>query len=130
MDSPAPPPDVQNRWLRPSDQRVIAAAAWVALVALSLLWLLRQCGEGRIDIDEAEPLNFRFEVDLNTAGLQELCQLPDIGPTLAGRIIDWRSQHGPFKALDEIAEVPGIGPRKLEKLRLHLKPLPTTAGEP
>jgi competence protein ComEA len=56
-------------------------------------------------------------VDLNTATQEGLDALPGIGPVLAGRIVAWRTQHGRFSSVDELAEVPGIGAKALERLR-------------
>ena len=58
-------------------------------------------------------------VDVNTAGLDELDTLDGIGPVLAQRIIDYRTEHGPFSSLDELLEVKGIGEATLEKFRDH-----------
>lgn len=56
-------------------------------------------------------------VDLNAASLSELDTLPGIGPVLAQRILDWRTEHGRFSAVDELGEVSGIGDKVLEQLR-------------
>jgi competence protein ComEA len=56
-------------------------------------------------------------VDLNTADLTELDSLPGVGPVLAQRILDWRSQNGRFSTVDELGEVSGIGDKVLENLR-------------
>jgi len=56
-------------------------------------------------------------VDLNAAAIADLDTLPGIGPVLAQRIVDWRTEHGAFTAVDELAEVRGIGSSLLEGLR-------------
>lgn len=56
-------------------------------------------------------------VDLNTASLEQLDGLPGVGPVLAQRIVDWRSQNGRFSTVDELGEVSGIGEKVLERLR-------------
>lgn len=56
-------------------------------------------------------------VDLNTATAAQLDQLPGVGPVTAAKILAWRAEHGRFSVVDELAEVPGIGPKTLEELR-------------
>jgi competence protein ComEA len=64
-------------------------------------------------------------VNLNTATKDELVALPGIGPAKAQAIVDYRNQHGPFRSIDEIRKVKGIG----EKLFLSIKP-ELTIGAP
>ncbi len=59
---------------------------------------------------EPEPLN------VNTASAEELERLPRIGPVMARRIIEYRETHGPFRRLEDLEAVPGIGPKTLEAL--------------
>jgi len=49
------------------------------------------------------------KINLNTATAAELQELPGIGETLAGRITDYRAEHGPFRSIGEIKNVSGIG---------------------
>lgn len=51
-------------------------------------------------------------VDLNTATLEQLENLPGVGPVLAQHILDWRTQHGRFTAVTQLQQVSGIGPSK------------------
>ena len=57
-----------------------------------------------------------FPVDINTAGLQELTALPGIGETLAQRILSHRAACGSFSRPEELLNVEGIGPGKLEAI--------------
>jgi competence protein ComEA len=59
-------------------------------------------------------------VDVNTATVEELVQVPGIGEKRAQAILDARKQRGGFKSVDELVEIRGIGPANLEKLRPHL----------
>ncbi|MGH2556641.1 MAG: helix-hairpin-helix domain-containing protein, partial [Actinomycetota bacterium] len=56
-------------------------------------------------------------VNLNTATLEQLESLPGIGPALAQRILDHRQEHGPFRSVDDLLNVSGIGEKRLEDLR-------------
>jgi competence protein ComEA len=56
-------------------------------------------------------------VNLNTATAEELETLPGIGPVTAEAIIAWRDANGQFTSIDQLGDVDGIGPARLEKLR-------------
>jgi len=56
-------------------------------------------------------------IDVNTAGVDELETLPGIGPTLAAAIVDDRQRNGPFRSVDDLNRVPGIGEGRLGQLR-------------
>jgi competence protein ComEA len=60
-------------------------------------------------------------LDLNSATLEQLDGLPGVGPVLAQRIIDFRTEHGRFTAVDELQEVPGIGPAKYASLERKVR---------
>ena len=60
-------------------------------------------------------------VNLNAATLSDLDGLPGIGPVLAQRILDWRTEHQRFSSVDELGEVPGIGPKLLAQLRSKVR---------
>lgn len=67
----------------------------------------------------ARPLAKGEKVDLDRANAEELARLPRIGPALAGRIVAYREEHGPFGSLEALDQVPGIGPTLLAALRPH-----------
>jgi competence protein ComEA len=56
-------------------------------------------------------------VDLNSATVEQLDALPGVGPVTAAAIIAWRDANGSFAGVDQLGEVDGIGPARLEKLR-------------
>ena len=56
-------------------------------------------------------------ISLNTADPATLDTLPGVGPVLAQRIVDWRTQHGRFTSVDELGEVSGIGEKLMSQLR-------------
>jgi competence protein ComEA len=56
-------------------------------------------------------------VHINKAGVDELQALPGVGPVLADRIVTYRDEHGPFKSIEDLLDVPGIGEAKLAGFR-------------
>jgi competence protein ComEA len=57
-----------------------------------------------------------LRVDINTADIEELDELPEVGPSTAESIIQYRQTNGQFSSVDELEEIPGIGPETLEKI--------------
>ena len=60
-------------------------------------------------------------INLNTATKDDLIALPGIGPAKAQAILDYRSARGPFKSIEEVKDVKGIGAKRFEKLKGDLK---------
>ena len=78
--------------LRAADQAAVAGLVLVALVGMGVYWIVQGGLRGElIEIDRAAPLVARFQVDVNAAGWPELSQLPDVGETLARRIVESRA---------------------------------------
>jgi competence ComEA-like helix-hairpin-helix protein len=61
-------------------------------------------------------------LNLNQADIAALTELPGIGPTLAGRIVEHRQQVGSFVSLDDLTQIQGIGSALVEQLRGLVKP--------
>ncbi len=56
-------------------------------------------------------------VSLNSATAEQLDTLDGVGPATATKILEWRKAHGGFRSLEDLAQVPGIGPKKLAALK-------------
>jgi competence protein ComEA len=119
--------------LRRIDQAVVALLIGSALFAMGVYWVVQGGSRGElIEIDRAEPLTARYQVDINHAEWFELAELPEVGETLARRIVESREVNGAFKDNNQLRRVRGIGPRTLEKMMPYLLPLPDqedVAGE-
>ena len=57
------------------------------------------------------------KVSLASATLEQLDELPGVGPVTAQKILDWRQTHGSFRSVDDLDAIPGIGPARIEQLR-------------
>jgi len=67
----------------------------------------------------ARPLAPGERIDVDRADATELARLPRIGPALAARIVADRTEHGPFRTLEGLDRVSGVGPKLLEAIRPH-----------
>ena len=93
----------------------LRAGGWILTVVLVGLWIvagqLWRRSEPKRPIAEAE-----YTVDINQASEQDLLNLPEVGPSLARKILSYREQHGDFYSLSDFGEVPGVGPQTLKQL--------------
>lgn len=84
----------------------------VLLIVITICWSF-----GPISV-YSEPMT----VNINTATLQELDDvLPGIGPAKAKMIIEYRQKNGPFKNLEDVGKVKGIGPKILERISTYIR---------
>lgn len=117
-------PSTQIRWrLSNQHQLAIALLAAIAIAALGAGygWIAWR-GE-QVDVDQAQRPPLTFQVDVNQAAVGELMAVPSVGPKMAEAIIEHRSLQGPFECLEQLQDVPGVGPKKLEQMRKYLVPI-------
>lgn len=62
-----------------------------------------------------------FPISINRSTIRELENIPGIGPVTARRIVDFRNQSGPFRSLEDLLEVQGIGRKTLEKMKPYIE---------
>jgi competence protein ComEA len=126
--TPMKPEQTENRYpiliLRHRDQLVVG----VLVVCCVMLLLLHWCWQGGhlgklIEVERMVPGTVPYVVDVNQAEWIEFTVLPGVGETLAKRIVEYRVQQGPYRDLDDLARVKGIGPRTVERLRPYLRPI-------
>ena len=60
------------------------------------------------------------KININTADVGKLCELPGVGESLASRIIQYREENGKFKSIDDLKNVSGIGEKKFESLKEYI----------
>jgi competence protein ComEA len=120
MDAAPPPaqlnpPPLASAWPRMAQ----IAAAFLLGVALTLfvghLYLSNRASSRPTELKSTESSARR--IDLNRADKAQLLQVPNIGPSLAERIVKHREENGDFRSVDDLGQVKGIGPATLARLR-------------
>lgn len=111
---------------QPNRFSIFRSWCWL-LACLSLLAACQQLfravqqanapSEKATTIDSQSIATPRFVVDVNQAPVHELEALPNVGIALATRIVDYRQTRGPFRELDDLLQVHGVGERTLQQLR-------------
>ncbi len=79
--------------------------------------------------EQASSTSVPAKININTASLEELQTLPRIGPAIAQRIIDYRKEHGPFKRIEDIMKVQGVGERVFEQIKDRITVGPQTSDK-
>ena len=108
--------------LRRNDQLAAAALISAILVFSGMHWgLLSGWGLEPIEIERLPERKYAFRLDINTATWVEWMQLPEIGETLARRIVADREERGPFVDIEDLQRVRGIGPKTIERIQPWLR---------
>ncbi len=94
--------------------RALAAAAVLALLCVGPAWAQSTARAGAARPELVGTIN------VNTATPDQLELLPGVGPERARAIVEWRSEHGAFKSVDDLLQVAGIGQKALERMRPHV----------
>ena len=104
------------------DQVLLAVVSAVALAFMAAYcWRTSHWGAEPIELERQPQHEYDFKIDLNTATWVEWSQLPGIGPVLAHRIVDEREQNGPFRDIDDLHRVKGIGPKRIDAMRPYIR---------
>ena len=78
-------------------------------------------GNHATKLEETTQKDTDVALDINTASKAQLMDLPGIGEELANRIIQYRSNNGPFDSVDELLNIEGIGEKKLLAIEARIK---------
>jgi competence protein ComEA len=107
-------PTVSAVWPR-SAQLATAFLLGLAVALLGIqLWSMSRWSTRPLELERAKGISYR--IDLNSAQLEQLVQVPGIGERTAEKIEAYRKDHGPFQSKTELTQIPGIGPAKYEKI--------------
>lgn len=96
------------------------------LAAVLLVLLLASLGGGASLAATSAPKKAPAEapsepIDINRASAEELTRIPGIGEAMARRIIDFRDKEGPFRRVEDLMKVKGIGEKSFQKLKAYVK---------
>ena len=115
-------------WFTKGERVALAVLGACALAGLGLLLFQRRRPPLRVTGSATlvqvahwdDGLRAAREVDVNTATVAELERLPEVGPALAHRIVDYRATHGRFQSTEDLLQVPGIGPTTYHTLKAYV----------
>ncbi len=114
-------------WLTPRERTTLIVLGAVALIGVGVMWWQQQ--RAPIGIAKGpEPPYTKWDalvqqarqININQASAEELERLPEIGPTTAQRIVEYRQQQGSFRSPEDALNVPGVGPKTLEAIREYI----------
>jgi competence protein ComEA len=98
-------------------QQVVVPSPAAGGAAAALAPAASAGGEGAVGAAPSGP-----PISLNSATAEQLDTLDGVGPATAAKIIAWRTQHGGFRSVADLGQVPGIGPKKLAAIKDRVQP--------
>jgi competence protein ComEA len=108
--------------LSQGDRWFLGGCGALAILLLAAHLALRdRWGVPAIEVTSLHPREWHYSVEINSATWVEWLQLPEIGEALAHRIVDDRDERGPFRSVEDIGRVRGVGPKTLAKIRPFLR---------
>jgi len=100
--------------LTTQERRVVLFLVMVALAGSGIKFFMKL----KPSVEKALKADYRLaKLDLNKAALEDLIETNLISPKLASKIIAYRNGNGPFRSVEDLKEVKGIGDYRLEKLK-------------
>lgn len=123
LPHPGLPAGEQPRfWLKRTDQSFVAVLLAIATGLMIVHWIrISDWGQKPIEVDRLAAQSYEYRIDINRATWVEWAQFDGIGETLARRIVEDRDRNGPFKSVDDVLRVRGIGRVKLDAMRRYLE---------
>jgi len=104
-------------WTSEADQTAVNLAAFVTDGQGIYIPVLGEVVQSEPDSARFQPIDSSGKVDLNTATIEMLDELPGIGPSKAEQIVAYRQNNGAFDTIEDILNVPGIGPVIFEQIQ-------------
>jgi len=103
------------------EEQAALMVVWGLIAIGCCWWFFSTHGTGElVDIDRAPRHEVRWQVDLNTASRAHLMAIPGFGKKTSGAIIREREENGPFRSVEDLSRVHGIGLPMVEKVRPFL----------
>lgn len=115
--------------LRPSDQRFLGGLLIVLTLLLGVYWGWLNGWFSSTPASVYSADDYEYTLEINSATWVEWAQLDGIGETLARRIVQDREERGPFRDVDDVNRVKGIGDKTMTRIRPHLRCLAIAAAE-
>lgn len=120
-----PPPDTARSpycGLTAADRWVLRVSGGLTVVLVLIhLAVMARWGVPVVEVTSLQPRSVHYSLEINSATWVEWLQLPSVGETLARRIVEDREQRGPFRSVEDLGRVRGVGPKTLERIGPYLR---------